>query len=131
MNKEMPISVDGKGMYKAVSYFASPVEGVKQQGQIRMISNAEGQQGKHVLYMLAQRALIDFEEKVLSIVPLPSGVSLEVPFEGKSISIVQGAALAMDSQNQIKLFIHEGVEARPMLVAFHRMATRMIRLDVP
>ncbi len=131
MGREISISVDEKEMYRAIACFASPAEGIKQQGQIRMISNAEGQQGKHVLYMLAQRALIDFDEKVLPVISLSSGIPLEIPFEERHISVEQGAVLAMNNQNQIKLFIHKGVDARPMLVAFHRMATHMIRLDVP
>ncbi len=128
---DLLITVDGNGVCRAVTCLISPIEGLKRQGLIRSASVVKGQQGKHVLYMMAQRALIDFEEGALELVFLEAGRSLECPIDGRAVSISQGAILSVDRENRIRLYIHREVPVRKMLVAFHRMATRMIRLDVP
>lgn len=128
---DLLITVDGNEVCRAVACLISPIEGLKRQGLMRSASVAKGQQGKHVLYMMAQRALIDLEEDALELVFLEAGQSLECPIDGRVVSVKQGAILSVDRENRIRLSIHREVPIRKMLVAFHRMATRMIRLDVP
>ena len=133
MDNEISILIDGREAFKAMACIASPGKGVTQQGLIRMMGGGGGQQGKHVLYMLAQRALMDFEEKTLEVEQVETDSPIEVnPGSGsKVITLENGATLAMDSENRIRFWAHKGLDPRSVLVAFHRMATRMIRLDVP
>ncbi len=129
--REVPIFADGRKVFRAIACLASPLEGLRQQGLIKMVGGGGSKQGKHILYMLTQRALLDFEEKVLEVQQLRHGAILVIPLESGEITLSEGAALAMDKENRVQLFIHKGLKIRPMLVAFHRMATRMIRLDIP
>ncbi len=133
MDDEISILIDGREVFKAMACIASPGKGVAQQGLIRMMGGGGGQQGKHVLYMLAQRALMDFEEKTLEVEQVKTDSLIEVnPGSGSKVfKLDNGATLAMDSENRIRFWAHEDLDPRSVLVAFHRMATRMIRLDVP
>ncbi len=124
------ILVDGEKVFNGVAVLAMPEEGLQQQGLIRVLGGG-GQQAKHVVYMMAQRALLDFEESALEIRWLDSSSMLEIPLKPRPISLTRGAVLAMNEDNEIRFFLHEGLAGRPVLVAFHRLATRMIRLDVP
>lgn len=95
-----------------------------------MWSNAGGQQDKHVLYTLAQRALIELEDCELSVIRHPPGKIMTVDHGDLEISFPEGAVLFMTKRNQIGVHVHEGINVFAMLRAFHRYATRMIRLDV-
>ena len=81
--------------------------------------------------MMAQRALVDFEESSLDVQRLDPSAEIKIPLEPRALVLSRGAVLAMDNENTIRFFLNEGLEIRPFLVAFHRAATRMIRLDVP
>jgi len=95
-----------------------------------MWSDAGGQQGKYILYALAQRALAEYEDQELDIRRYPSGTVLEAIHEDLRLSLSEGAVLFMDGAHRIGLHAHEGTDVVAMLRAFHRYATRMIRLDV-
>lgn len=130
MGEDYNIYVDGQRVFSGIALLATPEEGLQRQGLMRTLGGG-GQQGKHVIYMMAQRALLDFEESELDVQWVKSSAKIEIPLEPKALSLVRGAVLVMDRKNSIRLFLHEGLEIRPVLVAFHRAATRMIRLDVP
>ena len=115
---------------RAYAVFASPVEGQEQQGLIKMWSAAAGQQGKHVLHTLAQRALVGFEEEELEVDWQASDAAISVVYNGLTVSFSKGLVLAMDRGNRVALIAQESVDVMLMLRAFHRYATRMIRLDV-
>ena len=133
MDNEISILIGGRVVFMAIACIASPEKGITQQGLIRMMGGGGGQQGKHVVYMLAQRSLLDFEEKILKVEHVDTNTLLEVdPGSGSKVfKLENGAILAMDSENRIRFWAHEGLDPRSVLVVFHRMATRMIRLDVP
>ncbi len=130
MDNHITIRMGDREVFKAVTGIASPAEGVKQLGLIRIMGGG-GQQKKHVVYMMAQRAMVDFEEKALEIERVDPATPLTIDPGGTPFTVPNGAVLAMNDENRIRFWIHAELEIRPMLVAFHRMATRMIRLDVP
>jgi len=121
---------NGNLLGRATALFVAPVEAKEQQGLIKMWSLAKGQQGKHILHALAQRALFDFEENTLIADWQPVGANLTSVYGKMEIFIVKGLVLMMDEENRIKLFAHKEVDIMPMLRAIQRYATRMIRLDV-
>jgi len=130
MANRFDILVDDHKIFRGIAVLATPEEGLRQQGFIRVLGGG-GQQAKHVVYMMAQRALLDFEESALEIQWLKPSSVMVIPLEPAPLSLTRGAVLAMNEGNEIRFFIHEGLEIRPFLVALHRLATRMIRLDVP
>ena len=124
------VSCDGNLIGEATAVFAAPAEAKEQQGLIHMWSVAKGQQRKHILHTLAQRAMLDFEEKELIVGRQPVGTKLTSIYGKMEVSVVKGLVLMMDTENRIKLFVHKEVDILPMLRAIQRYATRMIRLDV-
>jgi hypothetical protein len=124
------ISCNNNPIGQATALFVAPVEAKEQQGLIQMWSVAKGQQGKHILHALAQRAIFDFEEKALITDWQAKGAKLTSVYAKTEVSIIKGLVLMVDTENHIKLFAHKEVDIMPMLRAIQRYATRMIRLDV-
>jgi hypothetical protein len=124
------ISCNGNPIGEATAVFAAPAEAGEQQGLMQMWSVDKGQQGKHTLYTLAQRAIFDFEEQALITDRQEKGATLTSVYGKMEVSVVKGLVLMMDAENHIKLFVHKEVDIMPMLRAIQRYATRMIRLDV-
>jgi hypothetical protein len=136
MNEDIPSSdniailCNNSLIGQAYAVFAAPVEAMKQQGLIKMWCVAAGQQGKHILHMLAQRALLEYEEEEIEIEWLPPGKTLTAAYGELTVSLEEGVVLVMDRENQITLIAQNGVNILMMLREFHRYATRMIRLDI-
>jgi hypothetical protein len=124
------ISCNSNLIGEATALFVAPVEAKEQQGLIQMWSVAKGQQGKHILHTLAQRAMFDFEERALITEWQAEGAKLTSVDAKMEVSIIKGLVLMVDTENHIKLFAHKEVDIMPMLRAIQRYATRMIRLDV-
>ena len=124
------ISCNGNLIGEATAVFVAPAEAREQQGLMQMWSVAKGQQGKHILHTLAQRAMFDFEEKDLIADWQPVGANLTSVYGEMGVSVVKGLVLIMDIDNRIKLFAHKEIDIMPILRAIQRYATRMIRLDV-
>jgi len=114
----------------ADTLIGAPVQGMVQQGLIQMWSVASGQQGKYILHTLAQRALVELEDKTIETFHYPAGTILEAIYNDMKLSFSEGVLLAMDASNRIQVFTQEGVKVAAILREFHRYATRMIRLDV-
>ena len=124
------IRVDGIAINTINAFMAGPAKATSQQGLIRMGTDTGGQQGKHVLYTLSQRALVEYEDQELEMARLPVCRSLVVRHDDLAYAFPQGAALFMDIDSRIGFLYHTGINAHGMLKAFHRYAMRMIRLDV-
>ena len=124
------ISCNGNLIGEATAVFVAPEDARVQQGLMQMWSVAKGQQGKHILHTLAQRAMFDFEEKDLIADWQPVGANLTSVYGEMGVSVVKGLVLIMDIDNRIKLFAHKEIDIMPILRAIQRYATRMIRLDV-
>jgi hypothetical protein len=126
----LSVALDGDILDTAEAVFAGPPDGISQQGLIRMWSSARGQQSKHILYVLSQRALLDMEDQELSVNRYPDGRVLQVIHGDLSLALPEGAVLYMTEANRIGVHVHDGINVVGMLRAFHRYATRMIRLDI-
>lgn len=128
--KEIVVTVDATILTRADALFAAPEEAEQQQDLMRMWSASESSQGKFTLHTMAQRALFDFEDNELSVQRLEPEKSITASFGGETVVVTSGVVLAMDNENRLSLYAHEGVDALNILRAIHRYATRMIRLDV-
>jgi hypothetical protein len=126
----LTIAIDGGIIARPDALFAGPRDATSQQGLIRMWSDAGGQQEKNILYTLAQRALLEMEDRDLSIDRYASGTIIEATYGDLEVSMPEGAVLFLAEGNRVGLHVHEGINVLRMLTAFHRYATRMIRLDV-
>ncbi len=115
---------------QAYAVFAAPVEARERQGLIKMWCVASGQQGKYILHTLAKRALLEYEEEEIGDERLPPGTTFIIAHDELTVSFTEGVVLAMDRENRIALIAQDGVNILTMLRAFHRYATRMIRLDI-
>ncbi len=126
----LTIVIDGDITDTADALFAGTADAVSQQGLIRMWATAGGEQEKHILYALAQRALLEFEDGELDMIQYPPGTILIADYDDLKVSFPEGAVLFVAEGHRTGLHIHEGINVVAMLRAFHRYATRMIRLDV-
>ena len=127
----MEITVnDNMAVDLAEALFAGPADCIRQQGLIHMWSKAAGRQKKHVLYALGQRALMELEDGELLLYPHPKGAILSAMDGERKLSLTAGGILYMSNKNRIGLHIHEQLNAAGLVRAFHRYATRMVRLDI-
>ena len=127
----MHIAIDHRIIIDSVeALIAGPAEGVNRQELIRMWSDTPGQQKKHILYALAQRALLEWEDHELGEAIHPKDSVISAEYGNRKISFTAGAVLYMAEGNRIGLHIHTGLNTGGLLRAFHRYATRMIRLDI-
>jgi len=127
----MEIAVNSSMAIDSVeALFAGPAGCIGQQGLIHMWSDTPGQQKKHILYALGQRALIELEDNELQLYQHPEGAILAAIDGDRKVSFAAGGVLYMSNGNRIGLHIHDGLNAAGLVRAFHRYATRMIRLDI-
>ncbi len=114
----------------AGALFCAPQACLEQQGLIRMLSVDRGTQEKFTLHTLAERAMMDFSDGVLLPTTLEQHTRLAVQQGEDLLDVENGLVLALLTDGQVGLWVHEGLALRDVLREVHRYATRMIRLDV-
>lgn len=108
----------------------APQEAILQQGLIRTLTDAaQTSSGKYAAHTLATIALEDFEMGDLAMEKIAANEAITLKTPASEFTIEKGLALAYLS-NEIKCFLHEGVDAMALLKEVYRAATRWIRLDV-
>jgi hypothetical protein len=126
----LTIAIDGRIVAWPEAFIAGPAEAIERAGLIRMGSTARGQQEKHVLYALAQRALVALEDADLLIQRHSADRKLSVDYGDLTFACRKGSVLFVDGAQRICVHSHDDVKVAAMLKAFYRYAARMIRLDL-
>ncbi len=112
-------------------FIAGSIESLARQRMIKMYSLEQETYGKHVLFTMAQRAVFDFDEGLITVEWKLPGSIINISYAGTSVCLTNGLLLSADNKNNLCLIAHKNVPVHKLLDSFLRCASRMIRLDIP